>query len=353
MAAPALAAENAAALAAAVQKHALQAPPPEAVAAYLAMPDRENPQTIRAFLASFDPWAQWTPAEEAQEGSYLDEALGAGVGMDVVQSRNGDLVCLPYPGSPAAKAGIGEGDLLLAVDGFSARGAALDDVAVLVRGQAGTVVRLLTQKAGAGQEQEYTLTRQVVRPPHVELSQEQGFWRVRIFRFNRETSAEFAQALARVGKGPLVFDLRGNSGGLVSVALACASHVLKAGIPVYQSRSRLGEHIKRTAKDGDFAGLAPIVIWQDGITASAAELFVAALTDNGRGVSMGTTTFGKGRAQDVFSINGSQLVLSTEELLRGKNGTWEGQGLKAHIPCDPAQYEELAAKSRNFFGIQP
>lgn len=336
-----------------VREHALEPPSAEVVTAFATREDSDSPAAIREFLAAFDPWGAWVDAGEHAENTRFRAALGSGVGLDLVRNRAGELICLPYPGGPAERAGLREGDILLAVDTFSTVDADLNDIMVLVLGKSGTEVSLTTRRPSVFPDVEerprtFSVVRSTVEVPGVQGFREGTFFRIRIWRFDRQTAKAFADMLPQAGQGPLIVDLRGNSGGLVSAALNCAAQLLPANAVAYTARSRAGDVRKRTTGNGKFMSVRALIIWQDALTASAAEVFIAALTGNGRAVSFGTNTYGKARAQEVFSIQDNILELTTEALLRADNLSWQDTGLVPHIPCSPADAESLRAKTLHY-----
>ena len=369
-AATAAAADTAAQVLALARAHALHKPSAAAEAALMSAQNPHAPDTIRAFLASFDPWATWQDAEEQAQAARTRAALGGSAGLDLVRNRRGELVCLPYPDSPAWTAGLREGDVLRSVDGYSVADADLDDVAVLVMGTPGTSVRLAVRRGqeaansdpngqhGQSALPEFSVTRGKVRPPNVRLTQNGGVHILRVYRFNRETPAAFDAALKKAGTGPLVLDVRGNSGGLLSAALACASRLLPAHAVACVTRTAAQSQRKRTTRAGSHAQAGPLAVWHDSLTASSAEVFVAALTDNGRAVSLGETTYGKARVQETFTVNGHRLALTTEALARptGSNGgsggepdqnDWNDRGLRPQVPCPAHDEGTLLQKTLN------
>ncbi len=298
--------------------------------------EKENPTKydIQAFLNSFDQYATWTDSHERQSNLQISQFLVGGIGMDIVKNKDNTLVCIPYPNSPAFKAGIKEHDVLLAVDGLTVTNASLDDISVLVRGDENTKVSIKIQR---GEEiLDFNILRAGINPIDVEFIQEDGFARIRIWQFMPKTSENFRKALEKVGNQILVIDLRSNTGGNLLTATACIAEFLSAGNIISQNETRDGfkNTLKNTksAKDGKYNGLHPIILWQDDLTASSAEVFIAALMDNHRAVSFGFTTFGKSHAQSLFPVDKHVLALTTELLMSPDGLNWSQVGIKPQLP---------------------
>ncbi len=327
-----------------VQQNALY-PPSVAVLEDFTKSPYITTQKIRHLLTSFDPWATWTTADERMEETTVRRALNSGAGMALVYNKAEDLVCLPYPQSPAHTAGIVEGDILKSIDGYTVLGVNLADITVLLLGKNGTQVQLGLERDGVPFH--VTIVRQQTTMPHVQWTQHNGFAQVRIWYFSKETPALLAQVLQSVGHQPLILDVRGNTGGNRVAALICAAEFLAKGKTLGFSHTRKdGENAPpkatRTRNDGKFIYLDSPIIWQDPLTASAAEAFVAALVDSGGASVIGKTSFGKGMAQNIFTIDGHTLHLSTAVLMRPDGTSWDGVGIAPHHRCKTTSVHDLA-----------
>lgn len=320
-----------------VRRHALKPPAERALDAGLDDPVLRNPEGLNAFLRAFDPYAAYIPHAKLEELRALRQRYGFGVGMDIVHDQEGRAICIPYADGPAARSGITYGDVLLKVDGYDTTEAYLDDLAVLVRGETGTAVELAVlhpQDGSPNEVRTISVQRERVSSPLVQMETNTlGEARIRLYGFSPSVPARLREALTAVlavKPKRLVVDVRGNTGGDMEAALRCASLFLPQGAPLAHGRRRDAARLRHAERAG-MAANAPrtIVIRQDGLTASAAELFIAALSSAGRATTEGTTSAGKAMVQEVFKLsNGDVLKLSTEELLYPDQAvTWQGNGL--------------------------
>ncbi len=279
---------------------------------------------VLSYLHSFDSWASLTLSTHNTAPSLIKN--GGSVGMALVQNRKNQIVCIPYPHGPAARAGIIEGDILMGID-------SLHEAKKHFSGPVGHPLTLVIDRGHSSHT--YTLIREKFSPPHVDLVQHEGFARIRIWYFDRNTPQFFVEKVQQAGQQPLVIDLRGNSGGNILAARTCAAEFLSQNTLLGISMVRENENTSLTRKkhisahnNGKFLDSASLIIWQDTLTASAAEAFLVALIDNDRAISIGDTTFGKAFAQSTFSVHGQKLSLSTEALLRLNGESWEGRGIE-------------------------
>ncbi len=310
-----------------IREKSLSPPSPERLAKFQAQ-GKLSDANIREFLESFDPWANWTSKAEFTKQQRAAKENNGSIGMDVVRNKAGELVCVPYPNGAAHRAKVQEGDILVGI--FS-----MEDVRQL-SGPVGSTASFTVKRQFNSHS--FTVRREKFTPPHVQLIQHDGFARIRIWRFNKKTPQLFADALLQAGLQPLVFDVRSNSGGNIVAALTCAAELLPQGTILGKAQLRTNARSRalvtknrKAAKLGLYADIAPIFIWQDTLTASAAEAFVVALVDNGHAKSMGETSFGKGQVQSVFPFKGNQLILTTENLLSPQGLSWNDVGLRPQV----------------------
>lgn len=337
-----------------VREHALRPPAPQALAAGLDDPALSCAKGLRTFLRTFDPYATHISRRELNELKELRKNFAYGIGMDITQDWSGRIICIPYADGPAAKCGITYGDVLLEVDGYDTVEADIADVAVLVRGAVGTTVRLVVQKlreGSAAKPRTFMVKRDSLTPPLVHLEKNTATEAcIRIYGFSPSVVRRLQQALALIQKKKpqrLIIDLRGNTGGDMESALRCASMFVHKGTLIALERNKDTTTPRYAEQTGVTANMPQqLIIRQDGLTASAAELFIAALSATGRAHTEGTVSAGKALVQEVFKLsNGDMLKLTTKELLfPGRNASWQGRGL---LPDkDPAWGNTLFFMSR-------
>ena len=235
--------------------------------------------------------------------------------MELLQQPDNSLrVIAPIDGTPAAKAGIKAGDVIVAIDGKPISG---EDGMEPLRGAPGTKLTLSVLREGKAKPFDVTLTRETIRMASVtERMLEPGYGYVRISAFQADTGAAFQQALDKLqGAGKLsglVLDLRSNPGGLLTSAVQVADDLLDKGT-IVSTRGRIAvSDAKFDATPGDRLKGAPLVVLVDAGSASAAEVLAGALRDNQRARVVGSRTFGKGSVQTVLPLdNGDSVKLTT------------------------------------------
>ncbi len=259
----------------------------------------------------FDP-KDYRALREDQQGHYF------GVGM-TVQGHNGKTVVLaPFAGSPAYKAGIRPGDVIIEVNDKKTDNMTTVEIADLLKGPKGTPVQVVVMREGS----DAPITFNIVRDEIPRYSVPDAFWLkngiayIKIEQFNENTHKEMEEKLAKLGekeiKG-LIVDLRDNPGGLLNEGVDVASHFLKRNEVVVSMRGRIRDSNKTfTARSEGGAKDYPVVIVVNRFTASAAEIVSGAMQDHDRGWVLGETTFGKGLVQTVFPLsNDTGLALTT------------------------------------------
>ena len=290
-------------------------------------------KALREYLKKQDPFADYLTADEyaALKVASADNRY-AGVGMDLAIDSSGKVLCIPFPGSPAERGGIHYGDALLAVNGAAVEGRSVFAIGKGIRGPRGGTVKLTVLKH-SGKVHEVTLIREAIQFKSVHLESSGQLSIIRILRFTPETPAELKPALAQstLRNAPLVMDLRGNTGGDLFAAIDCASLFLKKGARIALLKTHQGEQWLINKED-PLVSASRLYLWQDRQTASAAEVFIAALTDNGRAVSIGETTFGKGVALRFVELtDGSALLLTYANIFPPNGASFHGVGLKPSI----------------------
>jgi carboxyl-terminal processing protease len=256
----------------------------------------------------YDPKA-YAKMREDQRGRYY------GVGMVIQQQNNKVYVLTPYEDTPSFRAGIHPGDIIAAVDGKSTDGWTSDLVAKALKGPKGTHVQVTTIREGQAKPLVFDLIRDEIPHPSVDLAYEirPGIGYVHLTQFQETTADEVIQAVDGFHdlKG-LVFDLRGNPGGLLSQAVEVCDHLLAKGQNIVSQRGRAFPDQVYAATHGNDGKTFPIVVLVNRGTASAAEIVSGALQDHDRALIVGETTFGKGLVQTVYNLNeNTGLALTT------------------------------------------
>ncbi|MFT5194200.1 MAG: carboxyl-terminal processing protease [Cellvibrionaceae bacterium] len=296
---------------------------------------------IDGMLATLDdphtaylPPAQQTAMEDSIQGELQ------GIGAEVESVEGAITIVSPYDGSPAAEAGLRPGDIIREADGTDLSGMDIGEAAALVRGEAGTDVNLVIERDG--ERFPLTITRGIINLPSVlgEMltGDAAGIAYIRINRFGGKTASELDALLAETivfNPAGIVLDLRRNPGGSLTTVVEVADHFLPKSVILSEDFGN-GESEVFEATDAGQLEVGKLIVLIDGGSASAAEVLAGAIRDNGRGVLLGTTSFGKGTVQNWFSLrDGSGVRITTARWLT-PDETWVHKtGLTPDIIVEP------------------
>ncbi len=258
-------------------------------------------RTLDPHSTFLDPQA-YAQSREEQRGNYF------GVGMKVQQrSAAGTSVTEPFKNSPAWKAGLRPGDLIIAVDDANTRGMAIEQVIEKLKGPRGTSVKIAVEREGSAKPFEVNVVRDAILvpsvPPAINLGN--GIWYIKILEFDETTAKGFEDDFRQIGESNisgLILDLRGNPGGLITEAVAVADKLLTKGDVIVSHHGRSSKEEVYKARNGNGGHLYPIVVVVNRSSASASEIVTGALQDHDRAFVFGENTFGKGLVQSVFSL---------------------------------------------------
>src|SRR5438105_828887 len=256
----------------------------------------------------FDP-KSYSALREEQRGKYY------GVGMTIAPRNNKIIVLAPFVGTPAYRAGIRPGDVIIAVDGKPTDNMATSDVADLLKGAKGTPVHISILREAAEKPLEFTVIRDEIPRNSVDLKFEirPGVGYMHVTGFNETTEREVEDALEGFGdvKG-LILDLRGNPGGLLNEGVGVADKFLKKGQVIVSHHGRSSPEKVYRAAQGNSGKDYPLAVLVHRGTASAAEIVSGAIQDHDRGLVAGESTFGKGLVQTVYPLSeNTGLALTT------------------------------------------
>jgi len=288
---------------------------------------------------------------DALQGTYV------GIGIYVDDHEDGIRVAGVIPRTPAARAGLGVGDVILAVNGTSLDDLSPAEAGRLIRGPEGTSLTLEVDPAGPPRPRPVRLTRQSIDVPTVEWAMVPGtdVAHVRVFQFSSGATEALKAALAGArekGAGRVLLDLRGNPGGYVSEAVGVASQFLASGV-VYQTEDAEGTRTPSNVEPGGLWTDRPVVVLVDRSTASSAEIVASAIQDADRGIVVGEPTFGTGTVLAEFPLeDGSALRIGTVRWLTADGREIWHLGLEPDVtatlpegvsPISPTELEDLTA----------
>jgi carboxyl-terminal processing protease len=270
------------------------------------------------------------------------EGIGALVEPTDMDKRTGVRIVHPFEGSPADQAGLRKGDEIIAVDGQDVTNMLLDEAVGFIRGPAGSQVTL-TIKRDEEEPFDVTITRARVEIPIIESRMmEDDIFYVKLNEFSDPSADKLEAALKqglKDGARAIVFDLRGNPGGRLDMAIRIASMFIKDGVIVKETGKRNMDHM--ATGDMIVPEDIPVVVLVDGGSASASEIVAGALQDYGRALLIGEQTFGKGSVQSLFDMSdGSMLRITSAHWYTPKDRQINGQGLRPDLVVSPSLDED-------------
>ena len=263
-------------------------------------------------------------------------------------------VVSPIDDTPAARAGMKTGDLIIRLDDKPVKGLALNDAVKLMRGKPGSDIVLTVVREGEDKPLKITITRAVIQVTSVRNRiLEDGYGYVRVSHFQTKTPADMIKAIETMQiegvLNGLVLDLRNNPGGVLSATVGISDAFLNDGLIVYTDGREEDSRLRYTASRGDIMEGAPIVVLVNGGSASASEIVAGAMQDHGRGVVMGSKTFGKGSVQTIQNLpNGGAVKLTTARYFTPSGRSIQAQGIEPDIVTG-----NLRLAQREDSGIEP
>ncbi|MBB1074324.1 S41 family peptidase [Rhodoferax sp. 4810] len=311
---------------------------------------------IRGMLAGLDPHSAYLDADD-----YTDLKVGTsgefgGLGIEVGLEDGMVKVIAPIDDTPAQRAGVQSGDLIVRVDDKPVKGLSINDAVKLMRGTPGTSVELTLLRSGVEQPIQVRLTRAVIHVASVKTRLlEPGYLYVRISNFQSRTTADLREALDKAvaenhgGLRGLVLDLRNNPGGVLDGAVGVADLFLTSGLIVYTQGRDDDDRLEFKAGPDDLLAGAPLVVLVNGGSASASEIVAGALQDQHRAIVMGTATFGKGSVQTIVPIDKTRAL----KLTTARYYTPSGRSIQAHGIVPDIQLERGNLQLTGEAGVAP
>lgn len=299
-----------------------------------------------------DPYTYYLSADSLAEQVEKNSGHFVGIGVEIYAGDDGYIVVSSVtPGGPAEAAGILAEDKITEVDGESITGKTAADVSALVKGEEGTDVTLTIFRESTGEVLEKTVTRQDIQVQTVSWRMmDDNIGYISITNFRENTYNQFKEALDTLeaeGMEKLVLDLRNNTGGLVKSAHEIGEELLPEGIMVYTMDK---EGNREDTLCDDVYNDVPMVVLVNGNSASAAEILAGAIQDTGRGELIGTTTFGKGLVQRLFTLpDGSGLNVTIQKYYTPNGTSIHGVGItpdyEVELPEEYVQQTNIPAEA--------
>ncbi|OJS99317.1 S41 family peptidase [Marinobacter nauticus] len=310
---------------------------------------------IKGMLSDLDPHSTYLAPKDYEELEESTSGEFGGLGIEVGMENGFVKVIAPIDDTPAHKAGVLAGDLIIKLDEKPVKGMSLEEAVKLMRGKPGTVLTLTIMREGESAPIEIDVTRDVIKVTSVKSRMiENGYGYVRITQFQAETGRQFRQALTKLEEeyggdlDGLIIDVRNNPGGVLQAAVETADALLDEGLIVYTEGRIQSSRLRFSAKAGDVMEGTPIVVLINGGSASASEILAGALQDHGRAVIMGTKSFGKGSVQTVIPLDETHAIkMTTARYYTPEGRSIQATGIKPDIEVRPAELTEL--DGRPFF----
>lgn len=273
---------------------------------------------IDGMVSGLDPHSSYLHKDALSDLQEDTHGEFGGLGIEIEMQNGFVRIITPIDDTPAVKAGVEAGDLIIKIDDHSVNGLSLQEAVELMRGKPGTDIVLTVVREKLPQPLEITITRAIIKVASIkQRTLEEGYGYIRITQFQVQTGSDLKKAFQKLQKQNqplkgLVLDLRNNPGGVLNAAVEVSDAFIKEGLIVYTKGRLPNSELRFTATPTDPSKGVPLVVLINGGSASASEIVAGALQDHHRGVILGTQSFGKGSVQTVLPlINDSALKLTT------------------------------------------
>jgi carboxyl-terminal processing protease len=293
---------------------------------------------INGMLETLDPHSNFMTPEVYKEMQTETRGSFGGIGFEITIRDKILTVVAPIEDTPASRAGIQSGDMILKIDGKSTKDMNLMDAVKLMRGPQGTQVTITIMRQGFTEPKDLTLTRAIIPIRSIRSKVlDPGYGYIRVAQFIERTFPDLEAALNKLEtqegslKG-LILDLRNNPGGLLEQAVKVADLFLDSGMIVYTEGRVEGQKMKFFVQKKEKLRDFPMIVLVNGGSASASEIVAGALQDHGKAVILGTQTFGKGSVQTIIPLeDGSALRLTTARYYTPNGRSIQAQGIAPDI----------------------
>jgi len=303
---------------------------------------------IKGMLETLDPHSAFMPPNMYKETQEETRGRFEGLGIEITMKDGILTVVSPIEDTPAYKAGILAGDQILKINGESTKNFTLMDSVKRLRGPRGTKVTITIMREGFTKPKDYTLVRDVIpirSVRHELLEKHYGY--IRISQFQEKTDGDFEKAMKTLeeeSKGTLkglILDLRNNPGGLLDQAIKISDRFIDSGLICSVEGRKEDQKMKFYAHPNGNLARYPLVVLVNGGSASGAEIVAGAIQDHGRGILVGTQTFGKGSVQTIIPLkDGSGLRLTTARYYTPSGRSIQAKGIVPEIVVKLSKPEE-------------
>jgi carboxyl-terminal processing protease len=301
---------------------------------------------IRGMVSALDPHSAFLDSDEYDEIRISTTGAYSGVGIEVTMEDGAVRVVAPIDGTPAARAGIQAGDIIVSIDDVPVDTEGLSDAINRMRGKPGSTVKVSVTRSQVDHPLDFVLERSNVQVHSVKQELlEPGYGYVRITHFSETTPSDLTKAIAQLKSGSpqsklkgLVLDLRNNPGGVLEAAVSVSDAFLDDGAIVTANGRAADSKFEMDATPGDLIDGAAIVVLVNGGSASASEIVAGALKDHSRATLIGRTTFGKGSVQTVMPLSdGRAIKLTTSRYYTPSGASIHDKGIDPDIVVERDQ----------------
>ncbi|MEE9335604.1 MAG: S41 family peptidase [Granulosicoccaceae bacterium] len=311
---------------------------------------------IRGMLNGLDPHSAYLNTEEFNELRIGTTGEFGGLGIEVGMEDGFVKVVSPIDDTPAARAGMQSGDLIIRLDKTPVKGLTLNDAVKLMRGKPGSIINLTVIREGEDKPLSIDIERAVIKVTSVKnrmLDDNYGY--LRISNFQTKTTADMLKAIKKMkadsdgSLSGLVLDLRNNPGGVLSGAVGVSDAFLNSGMIVYTDGREDDSKLRYDATTGDILDGKPLVVLVNGGSASASEIVAGAMQDHGRAIIMGTKTFGKGSVQTIQDLQtGGAVKLTTSRYFTPDGRSIQALGIEPDIETKPNTWNKPEEDESDF-----
>jgi carboxyl-terminal processing protease len=311
--------------------------------------DELTKDALKGMLTRLDPHSDYMDEQEFKRSQADMAGSFGGLGMEISEQNELPKVVSPIDGTPAARAGLEPGDMIILINHASTQGVSLSQVVSQLRGDPGTNVTI-TILRGKEPPFDVTLTREIIKVNSVKSKLESdGIGYIRVSQFGGDTSDGFKKAITDLNhdanghlKG-LVIDLRNDPGGLLTAAVDVAGDLLDGGTVVsIHGRQANNDKAFKAPSHGDMLSGVPVAVLINGASASASEIVAGALQDRHRATIMGTQSFGKGSVQTIIPIEGHGAVRLTTALYYTPSGnSIQDKGIAPDIVVEAPKDQQI------------
>ncbi len=321
---------------------------------YVNNPDRQElmENAIEGMLEGLDPHSTYMDEDEYKEMQENTSGEFTGVGIEI-SSENGQVtVVSPIEDTPAYRAGLLPGDIILSIDDEPTQELSLQEVVTRIRGPKGSEVELTVKQLNATTPKTFKIIRDSIPLISVKDAElEEGYHWLRITRFSERTTDDLHEAIEKATKKPLkgmILDMRNNPGGLVDEAVSVADTFLSGGKDIVSIRGRSKVSVRRyTSKNQGDDVTVPLVVLVNAGSASASEIVAGALRDHKRALIVGEKTFGKGSVQNIIPLaDGSGLKITVALYYTPNGNSIQAEGITPDIEVPFEPVDEATAEAR-------